>query len=111
VRTFVRCALLLSAQRVFGRSYHRESDFYDRVERDLALGVMRSHFHLGYPKGAFCCAPCSLALYPVLEAGAIRWFDCKPLAATVRGLVEARTWRFTKATSPRMVAWSLGTED
>ena len=51
---------------------------FENVERDLALGIMRSHFHHEYPKGTHCCVQCTLAVYPVLEAGAIRYFDCGP---------------------------------
>ena len=36
---------------------------------------MRSHFHHGYPKGVHCCVQCTLAVIPVLDAGAIRYFD------------------------------------
>ena len=51
------------------------------MEKDLAFGIMRSHFHHGYPKGVHCCAQCTLAVIPVLEAGAIRYFDCRELSS------------------------------
>jgi hypothetical protein len=107
VRTLVRCALVLSAQRVLGRRYGSRSEFYDRVEADLAFGIMRSHFHHGYPKGTFCCPQCTLAVYPVLMAEAIRWFDCADLAKTVRQLIETKQWRFSTSTNPPMIAWAL----
>jgi len=50
VGTFARSALLLAGGRVLGQRYG-ESAFYTGVERDLAFGIMRSHFHNGYPKG------------------------------------------------------------
>src|SRR5262245_10644447 len=79
VGTFLRTALLLAAQKVFGKRYEG-STFYEAVEKDLAFGIMRSHFHHGYPKGTHCCVQCTLAVYPALEAGAIRYFDCAELA-------------------------------
>ena len=109
VRTFLRSALLLAGQRVLGSGFGNSS-FYETLEKDLAFGIMRSHFHRGFPKGTYCCVQCSLAVYPVLEAGAIRYFDCAPLARDVRRLIVERKWRFARPPHARMVAWSLGTE-
>ena len=106
VGTFVRAALLLSAQKVIGKRYE-DSTFYQGVEKDLAFGIMRSHFHHGYPKGAHCCAQCTLAVYPVLESGGIRYFDCKTLAEDVKRLIEGGGWRFAHPPSERMVRWAL----
>jgi len=107
VRTLTQCVLVLSAQRVLGPRYYTRSEFYERVAIDLAFGIMRSHFHHGFPKGTHCCAQCSLAVYPVLKARALRWFDGPSFATTVRRLIVARQWRFSAATNPQMVAWAL----
>ena len=58
VGTFLRSALLIAGQKALGRRFANHS-FFENVERDLALGVMRSHFHHEYPKGrtAACGAP------------------------------------------------------
>jgi hypothetical protein len=107
VRTFLHSALLVAGQKALGRRFGG-SEFYERIEKDLAFGIMRSHFHHGYPKGAHCCVQCTLAVIPVLDAGAIRYFDCRALSRAVRLLVLQRTWRFAKPTDPRMVRWALG---
>lgn len=107
VGTFFRSALLVAGQKAIGRRFGG-AEFYERVEADLALRIMRSHFHNGHPKGAFCCAQCTLAVIPVLEAGAIRYFDCRELHKSVTRLVRQRQWRFAKAIDLRMVRWSLG---
>jgi hypothetical protein len=106
VGTFVRSALLIAAQKVLGNRFGG-SAFYERVERDLAFKIMRSHFHNGYPKGAFCCVHCTLAVYPTLEAGAIRYFDCRPLAREVRRLITEGKWRFANPPNPKIVQWAL----
>ena len=106
VGTFLRSALLLSAQKVFGKRYEG-SAFYEGVEKDLAFGVMRSHFHHGYPKGTHCCVQCTLAVYPVLQAGALRYFDCAELASDVRALIEERQWRFETPPNAKMLRWAL----
>ena len=57
VGTFLRSALLIAGQKALGRRFAGHS-FFENVERDLALGVMRSHFHHEYPKGThWCSAP------------------------------------------------------
>jgi len=107
VGTFLRSALLIAGQKALGRRF-RGSEFYERVEKDLAFGIMRSHFHHGYPKGAHCCVQCTLAVIPVLDAGAIRYFDCRELSTAARRLVRQRQWRFARSADPRMVDWALG---
>jgi hypothetical protein len=107
VGTFLRSALLIAGQKALGRRFSG-SEFYERVEKDLAFGIMRSHFHNGYPKGAYCCVTCTLAVIPVLDAGAIRYFDCRELSRAARRLVRQRQWRFAKSPDPRLVRWALG---
>lgn len=106
IGTFVRGALLVAGQKALGRRFGG-AEFYERVEQDLALRIMRSHFHHGNPKGAYCCVQCTLAVIPVLEAGAIRYFDCRTLSRSVTRLVKDRKWRFAKPVDPRMVRWAL----
>src|SRR4029453_7965688 len=106
VGTFLRSALLIAGQKSLGRRFAGHA-FYEHVERDLAFSIMRSHFHHGYPKGTHCCVQCTLAVYPVLEAGAIRYFDCAPLSDQVKQIVRKRQWRFSRPVNARMVQWSL----
>ena len=107
VGTFVRGALLTSGQKALGKRYAGH-EFYERVEKDLAFAIMRSHFHHGYPKGVHCCIQCTLAVLPVLDAGALRYFDCRELSKSVRAVVRTKQWRFSKPVDPRIVAWALG---
>ena len=109
VGTFLRSALLIAGQKALGSRYNG-SPFYETVERGLAFGIMRSHFHHGYPKGTHCCVQCTLAVYPVLEAGAIRYFDCGQLAQALRGLMAEGGWRFAKPPNAKMLQWALGDE-
>ena len=106
VGTFLRSALLLAGQKALGRRFGGAA-FYEDVERDLALWIMRSHFHHGNPKGTHCCTQCTLAVYPVLEAGAIRFFDCAALATDVRSLIRNGEWRFATPPNPTMARWAL----
>jgi hypothetical protein len=107
VGTFLRSALLLSGRKALGARYGKHP-FYEEVERDLAMAIMRSHFHRGFPKGTHCCTMCTLAVYPVLSVGAIRYFECAPLARAVRALVREREWRFARPTDAAAIKWSLG---
>jgi hypothetical protein len=106
VGTFLRSALMLAGQKALGRRFGGHP-FYEQVETDYAMRIMRSHFDGGAPKGAYCCSQCTLATLPVLEAGAIRWFDCEELAANVREMVARKSWRFASAPNARMLAWAL----
>lgn len=76
--------------------------------KDLALGIMRSHFHLGYPKGTHCCVGCTLAVYPVLVLNAVRYFNCRELAQDVREIIATKAWRFAKPVNAKLLSWSLG---
>jgi hypothetical protein len=45
---------------------------------------------------------------PVLDAGAIRYFDCREMSRSVTRLVRQRQWRFARAVDPRLVRWAFG---
>jgi hypothetical protein len=107
VGTFIRSALLMAGRKALGDRYGG-SPFYEQVEKDVSFGIMRSHFHNDYPKGAFCCSQCTLAVYPLLEAGALRYFDNKALAKNVRRMIDEGSWRFASAPNAKMLDWSLG---
>jgi len=106
VRTFVSAALLICGQRVFGKRY-AGSAFHLRVEKDLAFDIMRSHFHHGFPKGTHCCTQCTLAVYPVLALGGIKYFDAKSLAKDVKQIIKNGEWRFSSPPPAAMLKWSL----
>ena len=103
----MRCGSLIAAKRVLGARY-KGSDFYESIEKDLALRIMRSHFHLGHPKGTHCCVSCTLAVYPVLAFNAVRYFNGPGLARDVRGIIAVKAWRFSKPTNAKLLSWSLG---
>src|SRR5262245_30877025 len=60
-------SFVTSSQKCLTRRYEGSGP-YRNVERDLAFGIMRSHFYHEYPKGAHCCVQCSLAVHLVLVA-------------------------------------------
>lgn len=104
--TFARSALLLAGQKALGRRAGGHL-FYDKVERDLSMMITGAWFKDRVPKGAFCCSQCTLAILPVLEAGAIRYLECEPLAKNVRQVIQEREWRFAGKQNPKMLKWSL----
>lgn len=75
--TFLRSALLIAGQKALGARFGGAS-FYEAVERDLAFGIMRSHFHHGYPKGTDCCVQCTLAVHPNAGGGRNPIFRLRP---------------------------------
>jgi hypothetical protein len=61
-----------------------------------------------YPKGTYRCTYCSLAIYPVLRARAIRYFDCNALAKNLEHVIRSRQWRFKTPPNAAMLRWALG---
>lgn len=106
VGTFIRSAILLAGRKALGDRYGGDP-FYERVEAGLALSITGAYFNGMAPKGAFCCKQCTLAVLPVLEANALRWIDCKPLAQGVREMIHAREWRFNTLPNAKMMQWAL----
>jgi hypothetical protein len=43
----------------------------------------------------------------VLEANAIRYFDCRRLAKDVRRIIDEGEWRFATPPNAKMLQWSL----
>ena len=77
------------------------------TQGSLSTLTTSSDANHGYPKGTHCCVQCTLAVYPVLEANAIRYFDCAELAESLRRLVRERQRRFSKPANPKMTRWAL----
>lgn len=107
VRTFLKSMLLMLGRRALGHRFGGHSEFYEKVERDLAFHIMRSHFHNQYPKGTFCCAKCTLAILPVLRMKAIRWFDCQESADSIEEVVINKQWRYSHFNDQKMLNWSF----
>ena len=103
VGTFLRCASLIARKRVLGARY-QGFPAYESIEKDLAFGIMRSHFQLGYPKGTDCCVPCTLAVYPVLALNDVRYFNGPQLAQGVRGIIAARVGRFSNPANAKLLS-------
>jgi hypothetical protein len=57
-RTFIKAHALLAAKRVFGGKGFVHHPLYRQFEEDLTLGIMRSNFEGGSPKGFYCCKVC-----------------------------------------------------
>ena len=106
VRTFLKSMLLMSGRRALGHRFGG-SEFYEKVEYDLAFHIMRSHFHNQYPKGTFCCAKCTLAILPALRMKTIRWFDCEESADSILEVVNEKQWRYSNFKNQNMLDWSL----
>jgi hypothetical protein len=52
--------------------------------------------------------PCTLATLPVLELGAIRYFDSAKLGKDVRAIIASKGWRFANgAVNGKMLQWAL----
>jgi hypothetical protein len=102
VGTFLRSGLLFAGQKVFGGRYEA-SRFYQNVERDLAFGIMRSHFHHGYPKGAHRCVQCRILSSPLAPSLLRLCGTCGGAEGPDRGPeVE-----ICKAAQRPMMSWSL----
>ena len=70
---------------------------------------MRAHFHNGKPKGTFRCAPCTLAVYPVLCAECSAVFRRAPqLARDVREMIATRAGHSLSLPNAKLLSWSLG---
>jgi len=107
-RTFLKSYALILAKRVFGTKGFTGQPLYDEFEQSLTLGIMRSHFEHGAPKGFYCCRLCSLAVFPLYKLDLLHYLTCKPLAQDMRCRIEGREGAFSKGLADNLVEFTLG---
>lgn len=105
--TFLKSHLILVAKKAFGPRGMTGHPFYDDVEQWLTIGIMRSHFEHGKPKGFYCCKTCTLAVFPLLEMDLLHYVSGKPLAREMRHRIERREGAFAKGVSGKLVDFVL----
>jgi len=93
-------ALLIAGQKALGKRFGG-SDFYERVEKDLAFGASCARIFTTAIRRVY------IAVFSA-HLRAIRYFDCRELFVALRRIVRQRQWRFAKSTDPRIVRWALG---
>lgn len=79
----------------------------ERVEYDLAYGIMRSH-PTGLPERHALLRVVHLGSVSCAYCRAIRYFDTRALARDVHRIITKRQWRFCGRANDRMIAWAIG---
>jgi len=106
-RSYLRAYSLILGKKAFGTRDLIGHPFFDEIEKDLTIGIMRSNFEQGHPKGYYCCKICSMAIFPVLEMDLLHKLSGKEFASAVRPRIEARDPQFTKGVPEKLVDFTL----
>lgn len=106
-RSFLKAYSLLLGKKAFGTRRFTGHPLYDDFEISLTIGIMRSHFEGGNPKGFYCCKICSLAIFPLLELDLLHHLTGGPLTRDMRPRIERREGAFAKGPTDRLVEFTL----
>ena len=106
-RSYLRAYSLILGKKAHGTREMIGHPFFDEIEKDLTIGIMRSNFEQGHPKGYYCCKICSMAIFPVLEMDLLHKLSGKEIANIVRPRIEARDPQFTKGVPEKLVDFTL----
>jgi hypothetical protein len=106
-RSFVKAYALLLGKKAFRTKRMIGHPFYDDLEKSLTIGIMRSNFEGGRPKGFYCCPSCSLAVFPLLELDLLHYLCGGVLARDMRRRIESGEGPFAHGVADRLVQFTL----
>jgi hypothetical protein len=106
-RIALNAYLLLLARKAFGRDYTRSDRRLHYWNMHLGFHIMRSHFGGWSEKGIYCCATCTLSVFPLYCTRAFGAFDCDLLKQNVLAALTDRTGPFSRKFSPRYAEWAM----
>jgi len=105
--SFVKAFALLLGKKAFGTKRIIGHPLYDDLEKSLTIGILRTNFEFGRPKGFYCCPRCSLAVFPLLELDLLHYLRGKDLARDMRRRIESREGPFEHGVADRLVEFAL----
>ncbi len=106
-RTYLAAYALILAKKAYGRPQLTGHSLYDAIENRLTIGIMRSNFEAGKPRGYYCCKVCSMGVFPLFALDCLYWIDGKRIAEEVRPLIESRDPYFTKGVPMKLLNYTL----
>jgi hypothetical protein len=106
-RSYLKAYSLILGKKAFGTREMIGHPFFDEIEKELTIGIMRSNFEYDRPKGYYCCKICSMAIFPLLEMDLLHKLSGKEIAYAVRPRIEARDPQFTKGVPEKLIEFTL----
>lgn len=106
-RTYLKAYSLILGKKAFGTKEVTGHPFFEQLERELTLGIMRSNFEQGHPKGYYCCKICTMAVFPLFDLNLLYLLSGKKIAEDVRPKIEGRDPFFTSRVPLKLLDFTL----
>lgn len=106
-RIALNAYFLLLGRLALGRNYARTDERMGYWNMYLGFQIMRSNFGGRSEKGLYCCATCTLSVFPLYCTHAFDSFDCDLLKANVLEALSKGTGRFACKYSKKYEQWAI----
>lgn len=107
-RVALQCYFLLLGRKFMGANFTQNDKRMEFFNLHLGFHIMRGHFMGKYAPGMYCCATCTLSVFPLYCNRALFGFDNKRMEQNVIDAIETGKPPFTTKYDQKYAQWALG---
>jgi len=106
-RSYITAYALILGKKAFGTRELIDHPFYEIIEKELTLHIMRGTYEYDRPRGYYCCKICTMAVFPLFDLNLLHLISGKKIAEVVRSKIQAREPFFTQGVPAKLIDFTL----
>lgn len=106
-RSYITAYALILGKKAFGTRELIAHPFYETIEKELTLHIMRGTYEHNRPRGYYCCKICTMAVFPLFDLNLLHLISGKKIADEMRPRVAAREPFFTQGVPTKLIDFTL----
>lgn len=106
-RSYITSYALILAKKAFGTRELIDHPFYETIEKELTLHIIRGSYEYNRPKGYYCCKICTMAVFPLFDLNMLHLISGKKIADEVRPRIAEKDPSFTKGVPLKLIDFTL----
>ena len=106
-RSYLKAYSLILGKKAFGTRKLIDHPFYETIEKELTLHIMRGSYEYDRPRGYYCCKICTMAVFPLFDLNLLHLISGKKIAEVVRSKIQAREPFFTQGVPAKLIDFTL----
>ena len=106
-RSYITAYALILGKKAFGTRELIDHPFYETLEKELTLHIMRGNYEYDRPRGYYCCKICTMAVFPLFDLNLLHLVSGNKSAEVVRSRIIAREPFFTQGVPTKLIDFTL----
>lgn len=106
-RSYITAYALLLEKKAYGTREQVPHPFYETLEKELTLHIMRGTYEYDRPRGYYCCKICTMAVFPLYDLDLLHLISGRQIADAVRPRILTREPYFTQGVPRKLIDFTL----